>query len=515
MPGMGSLHHVIQTSNPECQRFFDQGLTLIYAFNFKEALSSFTRASELDSKAAMPLWGVALAHSPNYNAPQRAAPDEQAAFDAIQKAKQISVRSPSEERDLIAALARRSTNQPDFDPNQLANDYAAAMRDVSKKYPDDPDALTLYAESLMDLHPWHLWTSDGKPSKDTTEIESVLEQILQRWPDHVGANHFYTHLMEASPQPSKALESAKRLETLVPAAGHLLHMSAHIYFNCGDYQAAVRSTSAASIADRSYLDNPSPSDESYVMGYAQHNLRFLVAAASRDGEFQVAEDAAEQLATEARAAPTSWKSEESFTIAPLLVLIQFARWEDILALDTPQEGLPRYELFWHYARACAFASKNKLKSANEERLAVEEGLKEFPAEGSFGILFAKWSSIQEIISETLDARIATASGDEVGAIAHWRKAVSIQDGMPYQEPPVWSPLRESLGAALLCNRRAPEAEKVFRQDLIQHPMNPRSLFGLQMCLEAQGKTDEATKIRASFEKAWKGSRQDPLHVKDL
>jgi tetratricopeptide (TPR) repeat protein len=511
---MGSLHHAIQTSNPECQKFFDQGLTLIYAFNFKEALASFTRASELDPKAAMPFWGIALAYGPNYNTAQKAAPEEQAAFKSIEKAKKLSARSPAEEKDLIAALAKRSTDQPDFDPNQLAHDYSAAMREVSTKYPDDPDALTLYAESLMDLHPWHLWI-DGKPREGTPEIESVLERVLQRWPDHAGANHFYTHLMEASPNPAKALESAKRLESLVPAAGHLLHMAAHIYFNCGDYPDAVRSTSAASAADRPYLENPSASDESYAIGYAQHNLKLLMTAASVDGEFQVADDAAEELASAGRAAPPSWKSEETFSITPLLVLIRFARWDDILALPTPQEGLPRYELFWHYARSAAFAAKHKLKSADDERLAVEDGLQDFKDDESFGVLFSRWAPIREIVVESMDARIAAARGDKIGAVTHWRKAVAAQDKMPYQDPPAWAPVRESLGAALVQSRQAKEAETVFRQDLVQHPLNPRSLFGLEMSLEAEQKMDDARKVRALFQKGWKGSPQDPLRIKDL
>ncbi len=290
--GMGALHHPIRTSNSECQKFFDQGLTLTYAFNFQRAIASFRRAAELDPRAAMPWWGVALALSPSYNSTHARPADERIAFDSIHKAKKLADASPPEEKDLIEALLQRSTDNSAVDRTQLARNYSRAMHDVYAKYPDDPDVSALYAESLMDLHPWHLWTVDGQPEDNTTEIEAVLESTLRRWPDHVGANHYFIHLMEASARPERAIESAKRLETLVPAAGHLLHMSGHIYFNCGDYSNAVRSALAAEAADRIFLDNPTNSDMAYIVGYGQHNLRFLTEAATMEGNFRAAQDAA-------------------------------------------------------------------------------------------------------------------------------------------------------------------------------------------------------------------------------
>jgi tetratricopeptide (TPR) repeat protein len=514
MPGLGSLHHSIWTSSPLCQSFFDQGLTLTYAFNFNQAILSFKRAAELDPKAPMPLWGLALASGPNYNnSGRKSASDESAAFSAIQKAKALSSTSPTEEKDLIEALARRFSDNLESSQDALAIDYSVAMRKVRAKYTEDPDALTLFAESLMDLHAWHLWSEDGKPGENTSEIESILEEVLRRWPDHVGANHLYLHLMETSPYPERALVSAKRLETLVPAAGHLLHMPAHIYFNCGDYAAAVRCALAATVADREFRRDLENSDVSYVVGYAQHNSLFLIAAAGMDGEFQVARDTAAALAAEARSAPADWPSEETFTIPPILNLIRFARWDGILALPEPQEGLTRFSLFWHFARGCAFAAKNELGQAEAERSAMALGLQAFPSNRGFGLLFSDWGSVREIISETLDARIAEARGEFNIAIDDWSRAIAIEDRMPYHEPPAWPPIRESLGAAFLMNGQPKEAERVFREDLTRNPLNPRSLFGLWNTLVVEGETPEAERTRKVFLRSWKNSA--PLHIGDL
>jgi tetratricopeptide (TPR) repeat protein len=514
LAGMGSLHHPIHTSNPECQKFFDQGLTLTYSFNFQEALASFRRAADIDRSAAMPYWGIALTLGPNFNAIYKGATEELTAFNAIQKAKKLSITGASEDRELIVALSYRFTDEPDFDAEHLARSYANAMHDLSMKFSDDPDASALYAESLMDLYRNNLWSGDGKQPDEAAEIESLLEGALQRWPNHLGLNHYYVHLMEGSSLPSKAYASAKRLETLAPGAGHIVHMPAHIYFNCGAYADAVKSASAAAVIDQPYLDSPGPFDKGYAVGYAQHNIRFLMVAAAMDGEFNVAQEAAESLASAARGAPLSWPSEEPLTISPVLVLLRFARWDDILALPKPQQSLPTLTLFWHFARSCAFAEKRDIKQAREEQITFQDTLEDLPTNESFGMLFPEWTSIRDILSETLDARIASSRGDGAAAIEHWTRAVSVQDRMHYHEPPAWYPVRESLGAALLLSGRAREAESVFRKDLLQHPSNPRSLFGLQMSLQAQMRLNDAAKAHSLFEEAWKGGT-DSLHVKDL
>ena len=234
MPGMGHHHHTISTKSPEAQRFFDQGLTLVFAFNHEEAARSFRRASELDPQSAMSLWGVALSLGPCINLDVDP-PHERAAYEAAQKALSLAAGATESERDYIQALAKRYSSDHKADLRRLDAEYANAMRELSKHYPDDLDAATLYAESLMDLHPWKLWSLDGHPTEGTEEILTVLESVLQRDPNHLGANHYYIHATEASPHPEWALASARRLETLSPAAGHLVHMPAHTYMRLGDY----------------------------------------------------------------------------------------------------------------------------------------------------------------------------------------------------------------------------------------------------------------------------------------
>jgi tetratricopeptide (TPR) repeat protein len=512
--GLGSLHHPIQTSNPEAQRFFDQGLTLVYAFNHEEAVRSFKRAAELDPHAAMPYWGVALASGPNYNSdvdPER----EKASYDAIHKAMEIGVASPPNERDYIDALAMRYTNDPKADLSKLANDYAAAMRDLSRRYPDDPDASTLFAESLMDLHPWMLWANDGKPGPDTVEIVSVLEGVLRKWPNHAGANHFYIHAMEASPHPEAALPSAQRLETMVPAAGHLVHMPAHIYIRTGDYAGAVKSNVDAVETDKVYLRERQITNATYVLGYTNHNLHFLAAAANMDGDYATAYKAANDLATAARAAVKDMSGAEAFLPMPIVVELRFARWDDVLALPKPDTQLAGLTFFWHYARACAFVAKGQADRAQAERDAMEQVYKGLTPGPAFGMMYNDWTTLHDVAEHSLAARIAASQGDSAGAVEHWRAAAAVQDQMRYDEPADWYyPVRESLGAALLRAGQAEDAEKVFREDLVKNPRNPRSLFGLGKALEAQKKNADAAWVRSSFQAAWKGEA-GALRIEDF
>jgi hypothetical protein len=512
---LGSLHFPISTKNAEAQKYFDQGMLLYYALNLYDARRSFEHASKIDPAAAMPYWGIALVLGPTYNGGVYASSaNEEAAFAAIQKARKLAARNASDrERDYIAALAQRFTDSSQPDLVVLEQNYARNMRDLSQRYPDDPDARTLYAESMMDFRPYHLWTPERKPAENTVEIESALEDVLSKWPNHIGANHYYIHLMEASPHPEKALGSARLLETAAPRAGHLVHMPCHIYMNIGDYAAAVRMGLAATKADDSYLRSTDKNDFAYVVGYAQHNMLLLTRAAGMTGEFAVAYQAAVDLETQAQQHLDDGGGEDAYFVPKILVLARFARWDDILKLPPPNEDLYGVIFFWHYARASALAAKGRVRDAEAERDAMETTYAAIVPSQTFGMLFGDWSSEYNVASYAIDARIFAARGQTREEIERWQAAVKEQDQMEYHEPAGWYyPVRESLGAALLRSGQAVEAEKVFRSDLVKNPHNPRSLFGLARALEAREKSAEAKMVQAEFGSVWKGSR---LRIEDF
>jgi tetratricopeptide (TPR) repeat protein len=511
LEGIVPHHHAIATGSAEAQRFFDQGLTLIFAFNHEEAARSFRRAAALDPKAAMPWWGIALALGPNINLdvdPAR----EKGAADAVREALRRAEQAPDDERAYIEAVARRYSDLPDADLKALARDYAEAMRALSARYPDDLDAATLYAESLMDLRPWKLWDPDGRPAKGTKEIVAVLESVLRRDPDHPGANHYYIHAVEASPNPERALASAARLERLVPGAGHLVHMPAHIYVRTGDYERATRSNEAAAAADRTYL-KATGAQGIYPLMYYSHNLHFLAYASGMEGRFVEAKKAADMLVANVAPAAADMPMIEPFVGTPLLVLVRFHRWDEILKEPAPGPGLPATTALWRFARGVAFAALGKAEAAGVERDAFSAAAAGLASDAPFGL--NKMSDVLAVAAATLDARIALARDGQEAAEAAWRRAVGAEDALAYNEPPDWFyPVRESLGAALLQGGRYAEAEAVFRDDLGRNPRNGRSLFGLLSSLKAQGKVTEAGQVRRLFEAAW--ARADgPLTIDDL
>jgi tetratricopeptide (TPR) repeat protein len=512
LPGLGNHHHPIWTSNAEAQRFFDQGLKLVYAFNHEEAERSFRRAAELDPRAPMPWWGVALAVGPNYNLdvdPER----EKTAYDAIQKARALAANGPENEGAYVEALAARYSNDPKADLQKLASDYKNAMRELARRYPDDLDAATLYAESMMDLHPWQLWTPDGKPAEDTEEVIAVLQSVLKRDPQHVGANHYYIHAVEASPHPEEALSSAHRLETLAPAAGHLVHMPAHIYERAGYYAEAAKANQAAAEADRAYLEATGTRGSMYGLMYYSHNLHFLAIAASMQGRFAESKAAADQLVANVSPGVKQTPMLEWFLPMPTYVLARFGRWDDVLNLPAPDVSLGIANAVWHYARGVAFAAKGDTAKAQAERQEVAAAIETQPSDAMYGFNTAR--SVLGLALEALEARLAAAHADRRACIENWRKAVAAQDALAYDEPPDWYyPVRESLGAALAADGQYAEAEKVFRADLDRNPRNPRSLFGLLETLKAQNKTADAYWVRQQFEQAWRDA-DVPLRMEDL
>jgi tetratricopeptide (TPR) repeat protein len=515
MAGFGDLHHPVSTSNPEAQKFFDQGMRLIYAFNHEEAAGSFERAAELDPKMSMAYWGLAEAVGPNYNDP--ADPDRyKKAHDAIAKAENLAANASASEKAYIAAMALRFPADPAADHRLAAERYRNAMADVVKQFPDDLDAATLFAEAGMNLHPWGLWRQDGTPEGGTEDIIAALESVLKRDPNHMGAIHYYIHALEASPNPERALAAANRLAALAPAAGHLVHMPGHVYIRTGDFEAAVKTNQLAASADRAYLQ-ASGSGGLYGAMYYSHNLHFIAACSSMNGNYAEAHKAAEMLA--AHVGPMVVKDIpplEGFMTVPLAVEVRFQKWDQILAMPQPAAPMQTTTVFWHFARGMALAAKGKVAEADAEHHIVSEAADKTPPDQVFAMpVNNKAKDVLNIATNVLGAKIAQAKHDSAGAVSLLRRAVAIQDTLKYDEPPDWFyPVRESLGAVLLLNGNAAEAEKVFREDLDRNPRNPRSLFGLAEALRAQNRAYDAQFVDKQFQANWKGS-DIKLKIADL
>jgi tetratricopeptide (TPR) repeat protein len=514
LTGMGAHTHPISTSSPEAQKFFDQGVVLLFGFNHEEAIRAFGRASELDPKASMPHWGMALALGANYNDPAPADERLKKARAEVEKALVLSASGPDNERAYAEALSKRYVADPaSSDKAQVARDYAAAMKALSAAYPDDLDAATMYAESLMNLTPWKLWKPDGTPGENTLEILAVLESVLKRDPLHPGANHYYIHAVEASKNPERALPSAKRLETLVPNAGHLVHMPAHTYVRTGDYVAAEKANTIAAEVDRNYIRETGASGMYPVM-YYNHNVHFESFAASMAGRYAVAKRAGDQLFDGVLPVVTMDPMLEGFLLQPTFVALRFQKWDDIRKMPDPGPKLPLLRANWLYARAMAAAAQKDPKRADTLRETFVIARDAVPPASMAGPQNST-AQLFAVSTQVLDARIAEAKGDRKAAIASWKKAVEAEDALNYDEPPAWYyPTRESLGAALLADGQLAEAEKVFRADLDKHPRNPRSLFGLWKTLEAQKKSADAGWARAQFETAWKDA-DTKLRIEDL
>ena len=521
--GLGQYHRPIATANPDAQRYFDQGLTLVYGFNHEEAIRSFEEAARLDPAAAMPHWGIALALGENINSPvdpERAA----RAYAAVQKARELAkakipaaaaggtggkgdtppADAATVEAAYIEALAVRYSKDPKADPKPLAIAYSEKMKALAAAYPDDLDAATLYAESLMNLKPWQLWSLDGTPSEVTLEVVAVLEGVLVKAPDHPGANHYYIHAVEASNQPERALPSAARLETLVPAAGHLVHMPAHIYARTGDYKAAADRNAVAAEADRAYIKATGVAEAFYPLMYYTHNLMFLTQASAMAGRYADALASAKQTVEHVGPAVKQMPMVEALTVEPLLVYVRFGKWDEILAAPQPDASHTIATVQWRYARACAFAAKGDVASGEAEVKALAEARTKVTKDQMIGLNPAPM--VLEIAQFVAAGRVAEAKRNFAGAIGAFTQAVTKQDLLAYDEPPDFHyPVRESLGGLWLRANEAGEAEAVFRKDLTKNRRNGRSLYGLWQALMMQKKTAEAEMVRLQYEAAWKNA----------
>ena len=502
--GIGNAHHPVSTHNVEAQQFFDQGLRFIYDFNHDEAARSFQHAAELDPHLAMAYWGVAEAVGPNYNDP--ADPERyQQAHDAVQKALDLSTGTSESDQAYIQAMAKRFPADPKSDLRTAAENYRDAMRQLVSEFPDDLDGATLFAEAGMNLHPWGLWHTDGTPEAGTDEIVSTLESVMKRDPNHLGAIHYYIHAVEASASPERALAGADRLAALAPAAGHIVHMPAHVYIRTGDYEAAVKTNEQAASVDRAYI-KATGVQGIYPMMYYSHNLHFIAMCAAMNGNYEESRKNADLLVENVGPHVKEMPPLEGFMTIPMAVEIRFHHWNEILKMSQPDAAMKTASVFWHLGRGLALAGTGRITEAEAEYKIVSDTEAATPPEAVFQMpINNKTKYILEIAKDVLGAKIAVAKKANSDAVAMLRNAVAIQDTLKYGEPPDWFfPVRESLGATLLINGDADGAEKVFREDLERNPRNPRSLWGLHQALLQQKRDYDAGFIRRQFESAWKG-----------
>ncbi len=498
---LGTLHHRITTASAVAQKYFDQGLRLTYGFNHDEAVRSFKEGIRHDSTCAMCYWGVAYALGPNINLPMDTSA-MRPAYEAVRTALKYSSTASAREQAYIKALLKRysATVSPNRAP--LDSAWAKAIAEVSRRYPGDDDAAALYGEALMDLRPWNYWTNGGRPKAPSTmEAVRVLESLVQRNPSHPGACHYYIHAIEASNEAGKALACAERLGTLMPGAGHLVHMPTHIYIRLGKWDVAADGNVHAVHADEQFINERKPTGV-YPMAYYPHNYHMMWYALNMLGR---SEDALKAARNVVRNVPVDVVRQvpplEYFSPTVLYTLARFSRWDEILRHPAPPRDLSYTTAIWHYVRGLAFTGRQKLDSAGVER----EKLVAI-ATATSPDAYANLNSVQSILAiaeNHLAGEIAAKRGQTDQAVKHLEKAIAGEDELTYDEPPPWYlPVRQRLGAVLLEAGRPAEAEKIFREDLKRRPENGWSLQGLAQSLQLQKRDKEAVAVEARFKKAW-------------
>ncbi|MCP4380815.1 MAG: tetratricopeptide repeat protein, partial [Hyphomicrobiales bacterium] len=521
---LGTYGRPVTTTSPDAQKWFDRGLVWTYAYNHEAAIDCFRKALAADPDCAMAHWGVAYAIGPNYNKPWEAfeedeKPDARAeARDALAAAiKQLDRITPIE-RALIEALIHRYPEEATIEEFAQWNDaYADAMRQVHGGHADDLDICCLFAEAIMNRTPWQLWDlKTGKPAEgaDTEEAIAVLETALERLPgawDHPGLLHMYIHLMEMSPQPERALRHGDRLSTLVPDAGHLLHMATHIDVLCGDYENVVLRNTRAIEADREFLARDGA--ENFYTLYRCHNYHFKIYGAMFLGQPEPALATADELIDNLPEAALKPMADwfEAFIPMKQHVLIRFGRWQDILDQSLPEDA----ELYsvttamMHYARTVALANTGALEAAEKERDLFAAARDRVPE--SRMLFNNTCRDILQVGEQMMLGELAYHQGRHKDAFDHLRRSVALDDTLPYDEPWGWmQPTRHALGALLIEQGHYDEAEQVYRADLgldatlaraCQHPGNVWSLHGLHECLTHRGETVEAAHIKLQLTKA--------------
>lgn len=502
--GLGDHHHEVTTDSDEAQRYFDQGLILAFGFNHGEAHRSFMQAAQIDPGCAMCWWGAAWVLGPNINT----AMDPEmvpAAWELLQKAEAAAEQATERERAYIEALGERYGPEPLEDRSLRDQAFAEAMGEVAQNYPDDLDAQVIHAEALMDTMPWDYWQENGEPKAVTETTINTLESVLEREPNHPMANHLLIHAVEAV-RPEEGLEAARRLEDLVPGAGHLVHMPAHIYIRTGRFHAATRQNLEAIEADKRYLAQVEAQGV-YPIGYVPHNYHFGWATATLEGRSELALGLAREMSRMVdqdamRQRPLT--TLQHYWITPVYALVRFGHWDKILEYEQPAEDLIYPRAVWCYARGMAHARKGELEAARTEMQHLDELRDDESLKWVTVWDINKSRHILEIASHALRGEIAAETGDYATAIEALELAVEREDELNYDEPPSWHyPVRQSLGAVFLEAGKPERAAEIYREDLAKFPENGWSLFGLMKALRAQGKAEQARDVERRLQEAWR------------
>lgn len=504
---MGAFAMPITTADTDAQKYFNQGMVLAFAFNHAESIRSFKAAQTLDPSCAMCFWGEALATGPNINVTSKgkvimSAQERQNAFAALQNAVALSGSASKREQDYIKALSARYNGDVGSPREPLDFAWAEAMGELAAQYPEDMNAASIYAEALMNTMPWNYWSDDGIAKPETSAVIASLEKVMATEPNHPLALHLYIHALEASSDPSRAEAAADRLLNLVPGAGHLVHMPSHIFFRIGRYNDAAQANLRAAEVDEAYIAACN-AQGFYPAAYYPHNIHFLWSASTMQGQSALSIESARRVVENVRVEQVkAFPTIEFFRTVPLLSLVRFAKWDEILAEPQPHEEFMFARSVWHYARGVAYAAKGQPEDAKVE-LAMLEPLKDDVSVRFLDSRDYPGSALVGIAIHLLHGEMAYRAGEFDQAAGHFEQAVAAQDQLPYTEPPFWYyPTRQSLGAALVAGGKHAEAEAVFKKDLKQYPHNGWSMFGLAQSLTAQGKVEAAAKAQMHFETIW-------------
>ena len=509
LDGFANFEREISTDSESAQRWFNQGIQLLYGFNHDEAIRSFEQAAEADPDCAMAYWGIAYALGPHINNMMMPEEKSQAAYDAAQKAMARVDNAAPAEQALIRALDARYASPPPEDRSPLEEAFADAMEEVWREFPNDPDVGAFYAESLMNLQPWDLWTLDGEPKGRVEEIVATLERVMELDEEHPGANHLYIHAVEAAPEPERAIPAAERLPDIVPGAGHLVHMPSHIFARVGRWADASEANENAIRVDRAYFE-VAPEPEFYNIYYL-HNMHFLAWSAMMEGRYDTALEAARDVEREM---PEPFLREMTFVtdgFMPVVyhVLIRFGEWEKILDEPEPDDYRHVSRSLWRYARSIALSNLGRIDEAETELERFEEEVRQVPDD--WEISFNPAHDVMDVARLMARGELAFHDGRPEDAFEALREAVELEDNLAYAEPPAWmQPVRHALGALLMAEGRYDEAGDVYRADLERHSHNGWALLGMEQALRAQGEREEADAVASEVEQAFAQADVTPV-----